>query len=412
MWVWLHVPVGLLVALFGIAEAGRVGLSLGSATLVMRCLVAMALGAAVALHQRSPAAALALAWAACGIQVLTQTELMLVSIALVIVAYGVARYGRLVTVWLSAFSIPLGYVISAAYLTYLPGRGKEIVYLVEILGLYRLPHQGLRPEVIFALGATAPLVLPWLIGLALRMRDRAIASRLASRRQEQARLAAEEQRAQAQQVARLREEQARLARDVHDVVGHSLAVILAQAESGHYLPDDDPARLKQAMENIANSARNSLQDVRHILAETGGEAGAGAATNGELDRLIDDVREAGMAIHATVEGADRPLPPDLAVVAYRVLQEMLTNTLKHGRPGEPVYVNRHWGDGLTIEVTNTTLVNLGNPRTGSGVAGMRQRLASVGGSLSVTQTADAYTVRAWLPAAGRLRQPVLPGAHL
>ena len=202
-----------------------------------------------------------------------------------------------------------------------------------------------------------------------------------------ARIAAEQQRAQAQRLAVLREEQARLARDVHDVVGHSLAVILAQAESGHYLPDEDPARLKQTMENIATSARKSLQDVRQILATTGGSAepaagvalpgaahpgggwpaagGSAASTGdrtrandparaGDLGQLINDVREAGVAIHTTVVGCDRPLPPDLAVVAYRVLQEMLTNTIKHGRAGEPVHVARSWGDGLTIEVTNTS----------------------------------------------------------
>ena len=84
---------------------------------------------------------------------------------------------------------------------------------------------------------------------------------------------AEAERDQAAEIARLRDEQTRLAHDVHDVVGHSLAVILAQAESAQFRDDDDTAALKQTMANIATSARGSLEDVRQVLAATSGTAG-------------------------------------------------------------------------------------------------------------------------------------------
>src|SRR6201999_1780275 len=98
-----------------------------------------------------------------------------------------------------------------------------------------------------------------------------------------------------------------------------------------YLPDGDAERLRQAMRNIADSARTSLQDVRRILAVTGGAAGCappGAGLpRGDLDQLLDDMRTAGLEVLETVTGDARPLPPAVAVTAYRVAQEMLTNTI-------------------------------------------------------------------------------------
>ena len=106
---------------------------------------------------------------------------------------------------------------------------------------------------------------PWLLGLALRFSARSQASR-------RSQVVAEAERDQAAEIARLRDEQTRLAHDVHDVVGHSLAVILAQAESAQFRDDEDTEALKQTMTNIATSARGSLEDVRQVLAATSGTA--------------------------------------------------------------------------------------------------------------------------------------------
>jgi signal transduction histidine kinase len=281
-----------------------------------------------------------------------------------------------------------------------------------------------RPEVVVITGAIVLLLLPWLLGFALRMRDRAVELQNAGAAAERDRAEAEDQRAQAQQLAEARAEQTRLARDVHDVVGHSLAVILAQAQSGDYLSDDDPERLRQAMRNIADSARASLQDVRRILAATSGDprdAGAAARDadpqSADLDRLFDDVRTAGLDIRETVTGTARPLPPDLATAVYRVAQEMLTNTIKHGASDRSVHVRRDWTDGLTVEVSNISRAD-GPDRTvsndtdrepsgersampgapgGQGLDGMRQRLAAAGGTLTVSRDQQVFTARAWLP---------------
>ena len=120
----------------------------------------------------------------------------------------------------------------------------------------------------------AVLAVPWLAGLALRFQVRAVESQVSQVAAEEDAARAQRETEQAREIAGLREEQARLARDVHDVVGHSLAVILAQAESAQYLPDDDPAALKKTMATIATSARSSLQDVRHVLAGPHADAAA------------------------------------------------------------------------------------------------------------------------------------------
>src|SRR5262249_39593032 len=142
-------------------------------------------------------------------------------------------------------------------------------------------------------------------GLALRFRDRA-------RSAQAARYTAETEAQQAQEIAQLQEAQNRLARDVHDVVGHSLTVILAQAESAQFI--DDTARLKQTMQTIASSARTSLQAVRQVL--TAGQA-ATAGRRGGLDTLIEAVQASGPAIVSSELGEVRPLPPELDAVAYR-----------------------------------------------------------------------------------------------
>src|SRR5690606_31304265 len=112
--------------------------------------------------------------------------------------------------------------------------------------------------------------------------------------------------------------------------------------------DDDTAALKETMETIAGSARSSLQDVRRVLSSTR-EPAAGP---GGLDSLVDGVRASGHRVVSTEEGAPQPLPPELATVAYRVLQEMLTNAIRHGRRDGVVHVERHWEGELRIEVRN------------------------------------------------------------
>jgi signal transduction histidine kinase len=276
---------------------------------------------------------------------------------------------------------------------------------------------GLSWQMFAAAFLIALLLVPWLLGLTVRLSVRASASQASLEVAEADAAQAQRETEQAREIAALREEQARLASDVHDVVGHSLAVILAQAESAQYL-DDDPVVLKQTMVTIATSARSSLQDIRQVLA--GPRQSGAAAPPGSFEELIEGVRSGGHQVLVSDLGPARPLPPDLEVVAHRVAQEMLTNAIRHGRRDRPVFVERHWPEGpwaqdLRIEVRNiagsltadTKPIGLdaGEDAGGQGLPGMRRRLEAVGGKLDVRQRDEpegpTFTVTAWVPVSGR-----------
>jgi signal transduction histidine kinase len=362
-------------------------------------LVVVGVAAAVTLARQAPAAALLVAWMVGAVHLLTGTGPMVVEVLLAVVAFGCARWGSAAVVWLSGLSIPVGASIAVVWLD--PNVLYDALDSAGIRVLARgYPGQdGWRLPA--ALLGTALLMAPWLLGLALRFSAR-------SQHSHASQIAAEAERDQAEEIARLREDQASLARDVHDVVGHSLAVILAQAESAQYLEDVDTAGLKRTMANIATSARGSLDDVRTVLATTQG-ARAAPASQADLEGLLDGVRASGHIVESTVVGVAQPMPPELEVVAFRVLQEMLTNAIKHGRRDLPVLVERHWDGDLRIEVQNT--VDRGRPLDetqpiggvvegpGQGIEGMRRRLEVVGGRLDVRRRTDppTFTATAWVP---------------
>lgn len=243
------------------------------------------------------------------------------------------------------------------------------------------------------------LVVPWILGLAWRsvVRSRRDAAQAAV-----ARGMAERETEAARDIARLRAGQTQLARDVHDVVGHSLAVILAQAQSAQYLGDDEVDKMRETLGHVADTARRSLGDVRAVLSGTREQASAASAG---LESLIAGVRAAGNEVIERVEGVPRPLPPELEQVVYRVTQEMLTNALKHGRAGGPVWVRQVWPDtiGALVRIDVHNLIDAPPPALegGIGLGSMADRLASVGGGLR-TEIEDTvqglmFGASAWLP---------------
>jgi signal transduction histidine kinase len=401
------VAVGLLVLAVGLFEAqaappqytyldGDVFVEVRTAELR---LLAVAVAIAIALCRRAPAVALALSACVGLAQVAGNTPVLLVEVAFFAVVFATARWGHPVTAAAGALMVPAAAAMAITLVSQ-----QDTLPLLSLVDASRLRDATYSFASTWRVGAGIILALllaaPWLAGIALRFVDRARVSRLSQQRAEEQTALAQRETEQAREIARLRDEQARLARDVHDVVGHSLAVILAQAESAQYLPDDDPDRLKQTLATIATSARSSLQDVRQVLSAPD----AGPAQARPLDTLVDGVRAGGHEVVLRELGTARPLPPDLEVTAYRVLQEMLTNAVKHGRRDEPVFVERHWPDGshaddLRVEVRNTVS---GAPEgKGQGLDGMRERLATVGGRLDVRRREEAegtsFTATAWLP---------------
>lgn len=377
---WLpDAAIGAAVTFFGAWEIiGRHDESLGGFTFDWNLLfLVLGFATAAGLYRLAPGVALALVWAIGGFQLLTGSMLLYTELAVVFVAFGTARYGSALVAWLSGLSIPAGTLLATSFYV---ANGFSIDSRFTLPAWQALRDMGFASRIAVLLVGLLVLAVPWLAGLVFRTREQA----LRSRRLEMEAVAS---RQQAVEIATLREQQTRMAHDVHDVVGHSLAVILAQAESAQFLPDDDPARLKETMANIATSARQSLRDVRQVLSASDSPAGH----DGGLDKLIEGVQ----GVRSTVVGSPRPLPPEIESVAYRALQEMLTNAIKHGVPGEPVTVVRHWSDQLTVSVENRAAGPDGEG--GLGLAGMRVRVESVGGRVDVRREGDTFTATAWIP---------------
>lgn len=367
---------------------------------------AVAVAAAAATFRRRPGLGVLLLWGALFWVYAAGTSLPWTGVLVsALLSFGTARFGNRLERGLGVLSIliiPVAAVlglerwrIGAAIDMWRTGQSVPIPWT-------RIVGDLSRPMLLWAF----VLVLPWILGrVALSVARSREREEHAQRQQAQA----ERERGYAQEVAELRAGQAQLARDVHDVVGHSLAVILAQAESAQYLQDDETDKMRETLANVATSARRSLQDVRAVLSPSS-TAGKPPATG--LDALIDGVATAGNDVRRRIDGTPRPLPPDLEQVAYRVLQEMLTNALKHGHRGGPVWVDQAWPADwrsayLRLEVRN--LVDdtrpagtaEGAPGGGLGIAGMRYRLETAGGQLAVTSGHEGggtvFTATAWLP---------------
>lgn len=404
---WLPEAVAALMVLaIGSTEAALTWAMMGGrmdGVAQAQAVQAVAVAFAVGMCRREPGAALGLVWGLGLFHLVTGVPIMLVEFALTAVFFGGARWGRPPTVVMSALSVPLAVVVA-----FVMHEGK-VVSLHLLLGGSRLGGIiGQEPTVQLTLSLIGVLVVaaPWPAGLVMRFRERASASRTSMLAAEEAAAGAWRETEHAREIAHLRDQQTRLARDVHDVVGHSLAVILAQAESGQYL--DDTVTLKKTLRTIATSARSSLQDVRQVLSSTQDPT----MVRGDADRfdaLIAGVRGSGHEIVATELGTPCPLPREAAAVANRVFQEMLTNAIKHGRRDQPVTATRHWpsadglADALRIEVTNMTEAS-GHDGAGRGLDGMRRRLEAIGGRLDVRRheqpTGTTFTVTAYLPVRG------------
>lgn len=233
------------------------------------------------------------------------------------------------------------------------------------------------------------------------MSDRAAETKVAHVAAEHTARVEHSARVEAEELASVREAQARMARDVHDVVGHSLAVILAQAEAAKILADTDPAAYRRSAEAIAETARASLGDVRRVLEPT---ASGITTPPGDLQSLIDGVRSTGAAVAWEVSGSPRPMPDEHAAAAYRVLQEMLTNALKHGTPGAEIVARAVWEESaLRVDVSN--LAPSGDAlASGRGLVGMRTRVAALGGRVTTSADGQWFTASLWLPLATAPRQ--------
>jgi signal transduction histidine kinase len=213
-------------------------------------------------------------------------------------------------------------------------------------------------------------------------------------------------------------ERARIARELHDVVAHHVSLIAVQAEAAASLLPGRPEQARSAVDIIGDTARQALTELRRLLGVLRGPAErletAPAASLGELSEVLDQVRGTGLPVDFEVVGTPGPLSPGVDLTAYRIVQEALTNTIRHARATRAAVTLRYEPGYITVSVTDSgrrpdgpSLAHdgatgpPGSLLTGSGLglAGIAERVASCGGNLSVGPTeADGFSVTARLPA--------------
>lgn len=219
-----------------------------------------------------------------------------------------------------------------------------------------------------------------------------------------ARLADAEQRGEMEAAARVAEERLRIARDVHDIVGHSIAAITVHAGLARDLFDSRPAAARDALDVVVRTARHAMSDLKMTLGKLrSDEADDGLLPTpnlSDVDKLVSGTGDLGPRVTVSVTGEARPLLGVVELSAYRIVQESLTNVVKHADATE-VSVLIHYGDGeLAIEVRDNgagPVADTDRP-PGYGTVGMSERVVALGGRLATGPDEDGgFVVRAWIP---------------
>ena len=249
-------------------------------------------------------------------------------------------------------------------------------------------------DIALVAGRFAPLLVAWLLGDNLRTR-RAYLQAV----EERAAQLEREQEANARRAAA--EEQARIAREVHDVVAHNLSVIIVQATAADEVFTSDPGGAQRAVRTIGSTARRALDELRHVLGSGDDDGLAPQPTLEGLDGLLEQVRAAGLDVRLEVVGEQPELPPALELSAFRIVQEALTNTLRHADAERAVVKLSFDPDALTVDVSDDgSAPPARNGSNGRGLIGMHERVATFGGSLDARpDSGGGFRVVARLPLA-------------
>lgn len=283
----------------------------------------------------------------------------------------IAAFCQLIVVFNIALRLPTRQLMLASVLLAAP----------LVVGAARFPEDG---WVIPLQSSLTGFVVVALLGILMRTRQEYTAS-LRERAQQ-----LEIERDQQAQLATAAE-RTRIAREMHDILGHNLSVITGLADGGSYAARKNPQRATEALDAIATTSRQALTELRRLLDilqnDTPDDAPAELTPQpglGELDQLIDGVRAVGLPVHVTITGEFEAVPTGRQLTIYRVVQEALTNTLKHGGPDATARVAlSRTPESITAEITDT-----GRPPTparhgGRGITGMRERTALYAGTLDV-----------------------------
>jgi signal transduction histidine kinase len=388
----IDVGVGLVYFLVCFAPLNRDDQFLGA---ILALLFAIALG----FRRFSPFLSLGVAWISALFQMYwANLQPGIPDLAILAILFTNARYGDRRIRWIGFGSVFVGAILGAIYLEW----GRHAPTIGISFGVRSLAEAtGILVKLVFNFGLLVGLLgLPWTAGTLVRTRVAARASRLA---EHNAQLEVEA----AEQDVIVEQERNRIARDMHDVVAHSLAVVIAQADGARYAKANDPEAVDGALSAISSTAREALADVRLLLGQlrhpqTEGPQPALA----DLGRLLDQLRASGLTVAFTTKGQPLQLGTGQQLAVYRIVQEALTNALRHGDTNEEVTVRFEWVlDELEITISSAVTVSPATAelRVGHGLAGMKERAALVGGRLSTKVDDRRFVVLASIPAAAVAR---------
>jgi signal transduction histidine kinase len=334
-------------------------------------------------RRRAPFTVFAVAAAAAAVQGTLQLRGPLFAfLALNLALYSLAAYGdhrlavRAVAVWACLLTVRLGYLIATSWPQVTISGLSDVVDDYVLLAAAWTLGEGVRQRRVHA----------------AELEDRA--ARLEREREEKARQA-------------VIQERLRIARELHDVVAHSLSVIGVQAGAARLVldADPDPTGVREAVAAIEATANQAMAEMRRALGilratEPSGVALAPLPGLGQLPALRDQLRSAGLSVDLTVTGEPRPVATSIDLSLYRIVQEALTNALKHARATRAEVVVGYGAHDITVEVTDD---GRGPPPSaarsqGAGTIGMRERVALFSGELQVGPRAQGgYAVRVCLP---------------
>jgi signal transduction histidine kinase len=348
-------------------------------------------GGVLALHRRAPLVVLAVTTAA-------------------LTVYSLREYvgGPVYLTWIAAiFAVSVARGPERAWI---PAAASTMVIVATAFHGPRKVGENLEASTVVAM-----LFVSWAVGALLlagsvrgRHAERAAleerARRLAETREEEAR-------------RRVTEERLRIARDIHDSVAHSLASISVQAGVGAHVLAERPDDARDALRAVKRASGDALSELRATLSmlRSGEGAGDGAPGSGSgsesrrpaagldlLPSLVESSRTAGLPVEVVVSGDARPLPPAVDAAAFRIVQESLTNVIRHAGAATATVAVRHREGGVEIEVTDDGRGATGGDSAGDGgghgLAGMRERVALLGGELAAgPRSSGGFRVRATLP---------------
>ena len=319
-------------------------------------------------------------------------------------AYGLAPYPDL------AMPVTAGGVVGMYSVAAWGGRRAALVAggVAAALAVVALSLPRTDADLVDAAFVSLALAGAWLLGDRARV-QRALAAELDERA---ARLKRDQDAEARRAVA---SERARIARELHDVVAHHVSMMVVQAEAGPVAVERDPARAAGAFAAIAATGRQALAEMRRLLGVLRGDGGPAPSLApqpglADMASLVEQVGRAGLEVELVVEGDRAPLPAGVELSAYRIVQEALTNAVKHAGPGRARVLVRYGERDLELRIRdqgrpagNRAPAPAGRPpgpgaRTGQGLVGMRERVSLFGGELEAGPGPDGgFTVAARLP---------------